>query len=76
MTLDLVFVGADAGRAALAQLTAELGVTVRLLGQRVTTMEIFPVNVLTIEVDAPAPDLDAATSWFARRGIHRLGAAA
>ena len=72
MTLDLVFVGADAGRAALAQLTAELGVTVRLLGQRVTTMEIFPVNVLTIEVDAAAAQLDAAASWFARRGIHRL----
>lgn len=75
MTLDLVFVGADAGRAALAQLTAELGVTVRLLGQRVTTMEIFPVNVLTIEVDAAA-QLDAAASWFARRGIHRLPVAA
>ncbi|NLE17656.1 MAG: hypothetical protein GX632_03850 [Propioniciclava sp.] len=76
MTLDLVFVGADAGRAALAQLTAELGVTVRLLGQRVTTMEIFPVNVLTIEVDAAAAQLDAAASWFARRGIHRLPDAA
>ncbi|MBB1495325.1 hypothetical protein J4N02_08970 [Propioniciclava sp. MC1595] len=76
MTLDLVFVGADAGRAALAQLTAELGVTVRLLGQRVTTMEIFPVNVLTIEVDAAAAQLDAAASWFARRGIHRLPVAA
>ena len=76
MTLDLVFVGADAGRAALAQLTAELGVTVRLLGQRVTTMEIFPVNVLTIEVDAAAAQLDAAASWFTRRGIHRLPVAA
>ena len=76
MTLDLVFVGADAGRAALAQLTAELGVTVRLLGQRVTTMEIFPVNVHTIEVDAAAAQLDAAASWFARRGIHRLPVAA
>ena len=76
MTLDLVFVGADAGRAALAQLTAELGVTVRLLGQRVTTMEIFPVNVLSIEVDAAAAQLDAAASWFARRGIHRLPIAA
>lgn len=76
MTLDLVFVGADAGRAALAQLTAELGVTVRLLGQRVTTMEIFPVNVLTIEVDAAAAQVDAAASWFARRGIHRLPVAA
>ena len=76
MTLDLVFVGADAGRAALAQLTAELGVTVRLLGQRVTTMEIFPVNVLTIEVDAAAAQVDAPASWFARRGIHRLPVAA
>lgn len=72
MTLDLVFVGADAGRAALAQLTAELGVTVRLLAERVTTMEIFPVNVVTIEVDAAAAQLDAATRWFARRGIHQL----
>lgn len=72
MTLDLVFVGADAGRAALAQLTAELGVTVRLLHQRVTTMEVFAVNVLTVEVDASAPQVDAATSWFASRGIHRL----
>lgn len=76
MTLDLVFVGADAGRAALAQLTAELGVTVRLLGQRVTTMEIFPVNVLTIEVDAAAAQVEATASWFARRGIHRLPVAA
>ena len=72
MTLDLVFVGADAGRAALAQLTAELGVTVRLLGQRVTTMEIFPVNVVTIEVEAATATVDATTSWFARRGIHQL----
>lgn len=76
MTLDLVFVGADAGRAALAQLTAELGLTVRLLAERVTTMEIFPVSVVTIEVDATDPQLDAAASWFARRGIHRLGVAA
>ena len=76
MPLDLACVGADPGRAALAQLTAELGVTVRLLGQRVTTMEIFPVNVLTIEVDAAAAQLDAAASWFARRGIHRLPVAA
>ena len=39
-------------------------------------MEIFPVNVLTIEVDAAAAQLDAAASWFARRGIHRLPVAA
>lgn len=75
MTLNLVFVGADAGRAALAQLTAELGVTARLLAERVTTMEIFPVSVVTIEVEAAAPQLDAASTWFARRGIHRLDAA-
>jgi hypothetical protein len=38
-------------------------------------MEIFPVSVLTVELDADAPALDAATSWFARRGIHQLAAA-
>ena len=27
------------------------------------------------ELDADAPALDAATSWFARRGIHQLAAA-
>ncbi|HHU39497.1 MAG TPA: hypothetical protein GXZ45_09495 [Propionibacterium sp.] len=74
MTLDLVFVGADAGRHALAQLTAELGVTVRLLAERVTTMEVFAVNVLTVQVDAAGAD--AASHWFARRGIHRLAGAA
>ena len=72
MTLDLVFVGTDAGRATLAQLTAELGLTVRTLADRVTTMEIFPVSVVTVAVDAAGTELDAAASWFARRGIHRL----
>ena len=76
MTLDLVFVGADSGRATLAQLAAELGITVRTLADRVTTMEIFPVHVVTVQVDADAPGQDAAASWFARRGIHRLPAAA
>ncbi|MDO5535148.1 MAG: NIL domain-containing protein [Propionibacteriaceae bacterium] len=74
MTFNLVFVGADAGRATLAQLTADLGLTVRLLAERVTTMEIFPVNVVTVEVDAAGAEQDAAASWFARRGIHRLPA--
>ncbi len=76
MTLDLVFVGTDAGRATLAQLTAELGLTVRTLADRVTTMEIFPVHVVTVLVDADAPGQAAAASWFARRGIHRLPVAA
>ena len=76
MTLDLVFVGADAGRAALAQLTAELGVTVRLRGQRGPTLEICPVSVLTLDADAAAAQVDATASWFARRGIHRLPVAA
>lgn len=74
MTLDLVFVGPDAGRATLTQLAAELGVTFRLVARRVTTMEIFAVSVLTVELDADAPVLAAATSWFDRRGIHRLAA--
>lgn len=72
MTLDLVFVGADAGRAALAQFTAESGVRVDLLAERTTTMEIFPVSVLTVTVDATGGP--AAAGWFARRGIHRLAA--
>ncbi|MGA4669126.1 NIL domain-containing protein [Propionibacteriaceae bacterium Y1923] len=76
MTLDLVFVGANAGRTALAQLTAELGVSVRILAERVTVMEIFPVNILTIELAASDPQRDEAASWFARRGIHQLATAA
>lgn len=75
MTLDLIFVGPDAGRATLAQLATDLDVRFRLIAQRITTMEIFPVSVLTVELDADAPALDAATSWFARRGIHQLAAA-
>lgn len=75
MTLDLVFVGADAGRAALAQFSADLGVTVRTLADRVTTMEVFRVHVVTIEVAAGAGQADAAASWFARRGIHALSVA-
>ena len=76
MTLDLLFVGADAGRGTLAQLAAEVGVNYRLIAQRVTTMEIFPISVLTVELDADESRLDAATSWFARRGIHQLSSAA
>ncbi|MDN5569758.1 MAG: hypothetical protein L0G22_00620 [Propionibacteriaceae bacterium] len=72
MTLDLVFVQQDAARATFAQLAADLGVTLRLVAQRVTTMEIFPVSVMTVELDADPAALDAATSWFASRGIHRL----
>lgn len=75
MTLDLVFVGTDAGHATLAELAAELGLTYRLVAQRVTTMEIFPVNVVTVELDADAGALAAAGPWFSRRGIHRLAAA-
>ena len=76
MTLDLIFVGTDAGRATLAQLAADLDVRFRLVAQRITTMEIFPVNVVTVELDADAAALDAATTWFARRGIHRMPVAA
>ena len=76
MTLDLLFVGADTGRATLAQLGAELDVQYRLLAERMTHMEIFPVSVLTVELDAAAPVLDAAASWFRRRGIHQMPAAA
>ena len=75
MTLDLLFDGANSGRATLDQLGAELDVRYRLIAQRITTMEIFPVSVLTVELDADAHALDAATSWFARRGIHQLAAA-
>ena len=77
MTVDLVFVQQDAARATLAELAAELGLTIRLIAQRVTNMEIFSVNVMTVELDADAPVLDAASTWFDRRGIHdfvlRLG---
>lgn len=72
MTLDLAFVGAGNSRATLAQFAAEVGVSFRLIAQRVTQMEIFPVNVVTLEFDADAP-ADVAT-WFARRGIHRIPA--
>ena len=44
MTLDLLFVGANSGRATLDQLGAELDVRYRLIAQRITTMEIFPVS--------------------------------
>ena len=74
MNLDLVFVGADAGRATLGQLTSELGVSFRLLAERVTTMEIFPVSVLTVELAGDAASLTAAQRWIAARGIHRLAA--
>ena len=76
MTIDLVFVGADAGRATLAQLATDLDVRFRLIAQRITTMEIFPVSVVTVELDADAAALDAANTWFARRGIHRVPVAA
>ncbi|WP_341730017.1 hypothetical protein [Brooklawnia sp.] len=76
MTLDLLFIGADTGRGALSQFAAEVGVSYRLIAQRITTMEIFPVSVLTVELDADATGLDAAASWFARRGIHQLTPAA
>lgn len=75
MTLNLLFVGAQSGHATLAQFGSELGVSYQLVAHRTTTMEIFPVDVLTVELDADAP-LDAATSWFARHGIHQLAAAA
>ncbi|MBK8462982.1 MAG: hypothetical protein IPL36_08115 [Nigerium sp.] len=75
MTLDLVFVGTDAGRATLGQLTSELGVSFRLLAERVTTMEIFPVSVLTVELSGDGARLDAASRWIASRGVHRLAAA-
>ncbi|MFT3877961.1 MAG: NIL domain-containing protein [Propioniciclava sp.] len=76
MTLDLVFVGADAGRATLGQLSSELGVSFRLLAQRETTMEIFPVSVLTVELSGDAPRLHEASRWIASRGVHRLATAA
>ncbi len=74
MTLDLVFVGTDVGRATLGQLTSELGVSFRLLAERVTTMEIFPVSVLTVELSGDGARLDAASRWIAGRGVHRLAA--
>lgn len=70
MTLDLAFVGASNTGATLAQFAAEVGVSFRLVTQRVTQMEIFPVNVVTLEFAADAP-ADVAT-WFTRRGIHRI----
>lgn len=76
MTLDLVFVGAGTGRAALAQLTADLGVRVRIIADRLTTMEIFPVSVLTVEVDADLSVLDAVARWFSAHGILQRAAAA
>ena len=44
MTLDLVFVGADAGRATLGQLTCELGVSFRLLAERVKAVMPYAIN--------------------------------
>lgn len=76
MTLDLFFVQAHSARATLAQLAEELGVTAHLVAERITTMEIFPVAVWTVHLDADAPALDAAQAWFSRRGIHRLAPAA
>lgn len=76
MTLDLFFVQGHSARATLAQLAAELGVVAHLVARRVTTMEIFPVAVWTVQLDADAAALDAADAWFARRGIHRLASAA
>ncbi|WP_232549494.1 NIL domain-containing protein [Propioniciclava soli] len=72
MTLDLVFVQQSAAGATFAQLAADLGVELRLVAQRITTMEIFPVSVLTVELTAEPGLLEAATRWFAQRGIHRL----
>lgn len=76
MTLDLFFVQGHSARAILAQLAADLGVTAHLVAERVTTMEIFPVSVWTVRLDADAAALDAAHAWFGRRGIHRLAPAA
>lgn len=74
MTLDLVFVGAEAGRRTLDQLIAEVGVTAHLLTKRLAHMEIFPVSVLTVELAGDAASLTAAQRWIAARGIHRLAA--
>lgn len=76
MTLDLLFVGANSGRATLDQLGAELDVRYRLIAQRITTMEIFPVSVLTVEVDADLSVLDAVARWFSAHGILQRAAAA
>ncbi|MGJ3509387.1 hypothetical protein [Enemella sp. A6] len=69
MTLNLAFVGANATQATLAQFTAEVGVGFRLVAQRITQMEIFPVSVVTVEFDTDSAEVPR---WFAARGIHRL----
>lgn len=74
MTLDLVFVGTETGRRTLAQLAAEVGVAARLVAQRAAHMEIFSVHVVTVELAGEPAVLDAAGTWIAARGIHRLAA--
>lgn len=68
MTVDLFFVQSNAAASALAQLGVELGYRPRIVAERTTTMEIFPVHVSTVEFDAASAD--AATEWFSSRGIH------
>lgn len=74
MTLDLVFIGATTGRRTLAQLAAELGLTVDHLGSRAEASEIFGVSIVSVRLAGEPAALDAAPGWFARRGIHRLAA--
>ncbi|NLT29290.1 MAG: hypothetical protein GXX86_02360 [Propionibacterium sp.] len=71
MTLDLAFVGGNTTHATLAQFAAEVGVGFRLVAQRITQMEIFPVSVVTVEFDTDTPEV---SRWFAARGIHRIAA--
>lgn len=75
MILDLVVVRPNDGRAILAQLAADLGVSFHLVAEKLTVMEIFSVKVLTVRFDADAPILDATRAWFAQRGIHSRAAA-
>ncbi|EPH02394.1 hypothetical protein HMPREF1531_01700 [Propionibacterium sp. oral taxon 192 str. F0372] len=68
MTVDLFFVQSNSAASALDQLRAELGLHTRIVAERTTTMEIFPVHVSTVELEPGAADL--VTNWFTNRGIH------
>lgn len=70
MTFDLPLVGVRTGATLVAQVAADLGVQLRVVSTRLTTMEIFAVNVVTFEVDQDAAAYEAARGWLVRRGLH------
>lgn len=70
MTFDLPLVGAGSGTTLVTQVAADLGVQLRVVATRVTTMEIFAVNIVTFEVAPDADAYEAARNWFVRRGLH------